>query len=195
MSVFCSKNYSQDAKDAPAPRPNKRRRLEDTAADPGPSSRPNVQKADVNGKTSAPAPLTSTSPLDQFMDVMQPRTKKGPSWANEAKESHPVLPASHSEAMSTSDEPDNNEAVSDLEWMRRRMNLASDSLPDKVFEQSDDEHEVDQSAVPEELQDSTTKTIMQTSRLFLRNLAFSCTEAEIMELFQPFGEVAQVGVP
>jgi multiple RNA-binding domain-containing protein 1 len=79
--------------------------------------------------------------------------------------------------------------------MRRRMNLASDSLPDKVFEQSDDEHEVKPSAVPEELQDSTTQTIMQTSRLFLRNLAFSCTEAEIMELFQPFGEVAQVGVP
>jgi multiple RNA-binding domain-containing protein 1 len=148
------------------------------------------------GKTSAPVPLTSASPLDQFMDVMQPRTKKGPSWANEAKESHPVLPATGPpETTTTSGGPDNNEAVSDLEWMRRRMNLVSDSLPDKVFEQSDDEHKVHQSAVPEECQDSTTKTIMQTSRLFLRNLVFSCTEAELMELFQPFGEVAQVGTP
>lgn len=128
------------------------------------------------------------------MDVMQPRTKKGPSWANEAKESHPALPADPPETTTTSDEPDNNDAVSDLEWMRRRMNLESDSSPDKVFEQSDDEHEVNQSPIPEEHQDSTTKTIMQTSRLFLRNLAFSCTEAEIMELFQPFGEIVQVSI-
>ncbi|KAG1873347.1 hypothetical protein C8R48DRAFT_753415 [Suillus tomentosus] len=177
------------AKDAPAPRPNKRRRLEDIDTDPGPSSRPHAHKADKNGKTSAPVP--STSALDEFMDVMQPHTKKGPSWANEAKESHPALPADPPETTTTSDEPDNNEAVSDLEWMRRRMNLESDSPPDKVFEQSDDEHEVKQSPIPEEHQDSTTKTIMQTSRLFLRNLAFSCTEAEIMELFQPFGEIVQ----
>ncbi|KAG1767362.1 hypothetical protein EV702DRAFT_1203736 [Suillus placidus] len=183
------------AKDAPAPRPNKRRRLEDTAADPGPSSRPHVHKADKNGKPSAPAPSAPGSPLDQFMDVMQPRTKKGPSWANEAKESHPALPAGPPEETTTCDGPDYNEAVSDLEWMRQRMNLVSDSLPDKVFEQSDDEHEVNQSAVPEEYQDLSTKTIMQTSRLFLRNLAFSCTEAEIMELSQPFGEVAQVHIP
>jgi len=182
-------------KDAPAPRPNKRRRLEDTITDPGPSSRPHVHKADKNGKTSVPAPSTSASPLDQFMDVMQPRTKKGPSWANEAKESHPILAVDPLETTTISDGPDNNETVSDLEWMRRRMNLASDSSPDKVFEQSDDEHEVHQSAVPEEHEDSTTKTIMQTSRLFLRNLAFSCTENEIMELFQPFGEVAQVHIP
>ncbi|KAG2051106.1 RNA-binding domain-containing protein [Suillus hirtellus] len=178
------------AKDAPAPRPNKRRRLEDTDTDPGPSSRLHVHKADKNGKTSAPAP--STSALDEFMDVMQPRTKKGPSWANEAKESHPALPAGPLETTTTSDEPDNNEAVSDLEWMRRRMNLESDTSPDKVFEQSDDEHEVNQSPIPEEHQDSITKTIMQTSRLFLRNLTFSCTEVEIMELFQPFGEIVQV---
>ncbi|KAG2067644.1 hypothetical protein BDR04DRAFT_1233274 [Suillus decipiens] len=35
-------------KDAPIPRPNKRRRVEDTTADPGPSSRPHVQKPDKN---------------------------------------------------------------------------------------------------------------------------------------------------
>ncbi|KAG1844228.1 hypothetical protein F4604DRAFT_1807360 [Suillus subluteus] len=76
---------------------------------------------------------------------------------------------------------------------RQRMNLVSDSSLDKVFEQSDDEHQV--GAILEERQDSRTKTIMHTSRLFLRNLAFSCTEAEIMDLFQPFGEIAQVSIP
>ncbi|KAG2133823.1 uncharacterized protein EDB93DRAFT_1173636 [Suillus bovinus] len=179
------------AKNAPTPRPNKRRRLEDTTTDPGPSSRPHVHKVDKNGKASTTVPSTSASSLDQFMDVMQSRTKKGPSWANEAKESHPVLPASSPETTNVSDGPPNNEAISDLEWMKQRMN-ASDSLPDKVFEQSDNEHEVNQSAIPEEHLDSSTKTILQTSRLFLRNLAFSCTEAEIMELFQPFGEVVKV---
>ncbi|OAX34701.1 RNA-binding domain-containing protein, partial [Rhizopogon vinicolor AM-OR11-026] len=131
------------------------------------------------------------------MDVMQPRTKKGPLWANEAKESHPVLPATDPPETDVIPEgPDDNEAISDLEWMRRRMKSVSDASPDKVFEQSDDEHEdVDHSAVPDEPKDPAKDTIMQTSRLFLRNLAFSCTEAELMEQFQPFGEVAQVHIP
>jgi hypothetical protein len=75
------------------------------------------------------------------------------------------------------------------------MNLASESLPDNIFEQLDDEHEVNQSAVLEEHLDSTTKTIMQTSRLFFRKLVYSCTKAESMGLFQSFGEVAQVSIP
>ncbi|KAG2041015.1 hypothetical protein BDR03DRAFT_947957, partial [Suillus americanus] len=192
VSIYFFNIYLQGVKGAPGPRPNKRERLEDIAADPEPPSRPHVHKADKNDKTSAPAPSTSASLLDQFIDDMQPRITKGPSWANEAKESHPVLLADPPETMTISDGPDNNEAVSDLEWMQQRMNLASDSSLDKVFEQSDDEHQV--GVAPEEHQDSTTKTIMQTSRLFLRNLAFSCTETEIMELFQPFGEVAQVHI-
>ncbi|KAG1844243.1 hypothetical protein F4604DRAFT_1960475 [Suillus subluteus] len=189
---FVLQIYLQGVKDALAPRPHKRRRLEDIAANPGPSSRPHVDKANKNGKTSAPAPATSASPLDQFMDVMQPRTKNDPSWANDTKESYPVLPVVSPETMATSDGPDNIETVSDLEWMRQRLNLVSDSSLDKVSEQSDDEHQV--GAIPEEHQDLTTKTIMHMSRLFL-HLAFSCTEAEVMELFQAFVEIAQVHIP
>jgi len=124
------------------------------------------------------------------MDVMQPRTKKGPSWANEAKESHSILPSA--DPSEQPEEPHDNEAISDLEWMRRRMKPL-DAPPDKVFEQSDDEHQ-DDDVVPEEQKDPAKDTIMQTSRLFLRNLAFSCTEAELMELFQPFGELVQVSM-
>ncbi|OJA21434.1 hypothetical protein AZE42_10470 [Rhizopogon vesiculosus] len=73
------------------------------------------------------------------------------------------------------------------------MKSASDASPDKVFEQSGDEHgDVDHSAVPDEPRDLAKDTVMQTSRFFLRNLAFSYTEAELMEQFQPFGEVAQI---
>jgi multiple RNA-binding domain-containing protein 1 len=40
--------------------------------------------------------------------------------------------------------------------------------------------------------DTTKSTILQTSRLFVRNLAFSCTDEELAELFKPFGEISQV---
>lgn len=42
--------------------------------------------------------------------------------------------------------------------------------------------------------DTTKDTILQTSRLFVRNLAFSCTDEELAGLFRPFGEISQVGV-
>ena len=43
-----------------------------------------------------------------------------------------------------------------------------------------------------EAKDDTKETILQTSRLFVRNLAFSCTDEELAELFKPFGEISQV---
>ena len=45
---------------------------------------------------------------------------------------------------------------------------------------------------PEQPQDPTKETILQTSRLFVRNLAFSCTDDELRDLFLPFGEINQV---
>ena len=40
--------------------------------------------------------------------------------------------------------------------------------------------------------DDTKETILQTSRLFVRNLSFSCTDEELADLFKPFGEISQV---
>lgn len=48
--------------------------------------------------------------------------------------------------------------------------------------------------VEEEERDPTKRTILQTSRLFVRNLAFSCTEEELKELFSSVGEVSKVNV-
>lgn len=42
--------------------------------------------------------------------------------------------------------------------------------------------------------DETKNAILETGRLFLRNLAFSCTEDELLELFSPFGQVSQVRI-
>jgi len=41
---------------------------------------------------------------------------------------------------------------------------------------------------------SEEETILESGRLFLRNLAFSVTEEEIRALFEPFGNVAQVHI-
>lgn len=37
--------------------------------------------------------------------------------------------------------------------------------------------------------------ILTTSRLFLRNLAFTCTEADLTALFSPFGSLLSVHLP
>ncbi|OAX31720.1 hypothetical protein K503DRAFT_805836 [Rhizopogon vinicolor AM-OR11-026] len=101
----------EGAKDAPVPRPNKRKCLSDHTADPGPSSRPPVHKTEKSGTTSF---------------------DKGPLWANEAKESHPVLsPTDPPETNTIPEGLDDNEAILNLEWMRRCMKSASDVSPDK----------------------------------------------------------------
>lgn len=117
-----------------------------------------------------------------------------------------------------SDEESKPDAASDMDWLRRHtksaLTLESD---DKVFEQSDSE-----SGEPDEPQaavrlacsffchhyspfysqtnrelppsDPNKAAILETSRLFLRNLAFSCTEDELLQLFTPYGTVSQVRI-
>ncbi|KAL4077970.1 hypothetical protein J3A83DRAFT_4218429 [Scleroderma citrinum] len=178
-------------KDAPAPRPNKRRRI-----DVDQSTVSKEPYMDFKGKKQQVSTETKkTTQLDAFLEVSRPR--KGPSWANEAKESHPVLPhdenhKQHETEVKSQDNRD-NDAISDLEWMKRRMTQQV-SEPE-VFQQDEDEDGTARDeAEPPPMQDKDpmTETILQTARLFLRNLAFSCTDTELHELFRPFGEVEQV---
>ncbi|KAF7294210.1 hypothetical protein HMN09_01149400 [Mycena chlorophos] len=188
------------AKDAPAPRPNKRPRL-----GPSPNDPPD-EKTTRKTKKAAKQKPEADKQFDEFAQVMKPRGTK--SWANEAATAVPVVPKSPSPAPSEDDDEDKmeeddvaeNEAISDLEWMRRRMkdNVAE---AEKAFEQSDDEDEPAPAAKPSEPEpeqppaDNTKETILQTSRLFVRNLAFSCTEQDIQEFFGPFGDITQVHIP
>ncbi|KAH7925005.1 RNA-binding domain-containing protein [Leucogyrophana mollusca] len=192
----------QGAKDAPAPRPNKRRRLEsDPVNNSGPSSQAKGNKLRNRDKSPLQDEHKPPSQLDTFMKVMQPRTKKGPSWANEAEESHPTpIPVPNDTPVEAEPElhpEQDGEEISDLEWMRRRMKqqTISSSDPEKAFHQSDGKQDDTSAKAQPEEKDPVKDTIMQTSRLFLRNLAFSCTEAELLELFQPFGDIAQVHLP
>ena len=64
--------------------------------------------------------------------------------------------------------------------MKQRMSKNVDVV-EKAFEQSDDEGE-EPTELPVE-KDDTKETILQTSRLFVRNLSFSCTDEELAGLF------------
>ncbi|KIJ13743.1 hypothetical protein PAXINDRAFT_170284, partial [Paxillus involutus ATCC 200175] len=191
----------EGTKDAPAPRPNKRRRVDMDEQTTTPPELPQT-KAQKKGKSVSLREPTSNSQLDEFLEVS--RSRKGPSWANEVNTSHPG-PETSAEAVEvpTADEQDQlddvvDETISDLEWMKRRTTQQI-SEPDKAFQQDDDdENQVNSKPeVTEQAQekDPAKETIQQTSRIFLRNLAFSCTDVELLELFQPFGEIAQVHVP
>ncbi|KDR77991.1 hypothetical protein GALMADRAFT_118866 [Galerina marginata CBS 339.88] len=190
-------NITEGAKDAPAPRPHKRRRL-----DPSASDTPHTTDAP---SSSSLGPVTETKAKsdgkrEEFMKVMKP--KKGPTWANEEFVQHPGVPPPTETTKDTEDTQAQG-TLSDLEWMRQRMSKAVD-VEERVFEQSDDEdnpqskkqvEEVVAATEPSPAQDPTKQTILQTSRLFVRNLAFSCTDEELAELFQPFGEISQIHTP
>ncbi|KAJ3567263.1 hypothetical protein NP233_g6476 [Leucocoprinus birnbaumii] len=181
------------SKDAPAPRPNKRPRL-----GPSPTDADTEAKVPASTRKSQidKPKAKSSAQVEEFLEVMQPRTKKGPSWANEARVEQPIPPPEESK----DDPPAHSAAMSDLEWMKQRMSQNVDTT-DRVFEQSDDE---DDSAPKKEEEDKVgpfqtfsfaEETILRTRRLFLRNLAFSCTEADLTELFQPHGQLSQVHIP
>lgn len=179
------------AKDAPAPRPNKRRRLSPT---------PTQNVASTSAPTRKPKDK-ETGQLDEFVQVMNP--KKLPSWANEAQ----AQPEIHV----VEDEEPPPQALSDLDWMKSRVSTALDST-ERAFEQSDDEENGKQreqvrphkstlaapytflqpETVVSQPKDPVRETILQTARLFARNLAYSCTEDELRELFEPFGKLEQV---
>jgi multiple RNA-binding domain-containing protein 1 len=156
------------------------------------------------------------------MDVMQPRNKQGRSWANEAPPDEDTIMADPSSASQSTkpskkdkrkgstnaeDGPDSNEGraegMSDLDWMKSRMRRGiEESKDDKVFHQSDEEDDAmeedsivdERQAVPPQPsdEDQTREAILATSRLFLRNLAFTCTNSDLEEAFKPFGDISQV---
>jgi multiple RNA-binding domain-containing protein 1 len=123
-----------------------------------------------DGKSDKPKDKTA-SQLDEYMEVMQPRTKKGPSWANGAL-SQPTLPNAQpsitnvhpsraklvevaevgGEEEGKEGQEEKDEGISDLDWMRRRMSKNVE-VTERLFEQSDDEvdDEGDAEEVPREV--------------------------------------------
>lgn len=180
------------------PRPNKRPRLEQSTEITSKAEKSPLKKGQEKEKDEGDAQL------DEFMQVMQSRAKKGPSWkdaevpaATASSSSSPTKPeaaAPEDDKGSASDAPRVDEPASDMDWLKRHVKSSLDisESADKQFVQSDDEMEGSAEASKSTPRDEARNTILLTGRLFLRNLAFACTEDELLELFKPFGEVSQV---
>jgi multiple RNA-binding domain-containing protein 1 len=135
VSCLCT---VQGTKDAPPPRPNKRRKLDPSPRDTKPSK---SLPSDVKTKSKLKKSQRDTEEkadgqLDEFMQVMKPRTKKGPSWANEGRVlvSEPVPTTKVDGKEDGEEEKRKDEGISDLDWMK--MHLKGD-LEAKVFEQDE----------------------------------------------------------
>lgn len=135
------------AKDAPAPRPNKKPRFEYPAS----TTLPDAELKSSTSKTEDTKPEKTKSKkeaeLDEFMQVMQPRTKKERTWANNDTDvagpsSHPtadIPPVPESEAAADDEMQEDAVEVDDLEWMRRRMKKSlGEETEEKVFMQDED---------------------------------------------------------
>lgn len=118
-----------------------------------------VDKTEVKGKKAAQ--------LDEFLEVMQPRTKKGRSWANEDNvapnaEIQAESSTAASKVKSKNKAPEDTRQVSedpgqeqqdldDIEWMKRRMTKALDveveAVEEKAFQQDDEDQVMDEAEV------------------------------------------------
>ncbi|KAF7421208.1 Multiple RNA-binding domain-containing protein 1 [Pleurotus ostreatus] len=190
-------------KDAPRPRPNKRPRLDPSPDDDTPSKHIKVREH---------ADSATDDKLEEFLDVMRPRTAKGPLWANDEGKPRPggpiasvepPLPEPIAQSPPREGEAGKDEPLSDLEWMRRRMSSKVD-VAHRAFEQDDEVTEkslneptpaIQVPPSPASPHDVARDTILQTGRLFVRNLTFSCTQEEVETLFKPYGDIAQVHIP
>ncbi|KAJ3863372.1 hypothetical protein EV359DRAFT_73647 [Lentinula novae-zelandiae] len=172
-----SVNIVEGVKDAPKPRPNKRPRIDNTSVEDVPVK----STTKVLGSMAKSEKSKKDSQLDEFLEVMQ--TKKGPSWANgvspEASTSATKLDDS---PLLAEDEPPVEEGLSDMEWMRRRMTETTHTAEQDIKISVRDAN-------------SVREAIFQTSRLFVRNLAFSCSDTDLTTLFGKFGELSQVHIP
>lgn len=80
--------------------------------------------------------------VEEFLEVMKPRTKKGPAWANEErpKDAQP-------QEQPVDNVPTNSTALSDSEWMKQRISRNVDS-EGKAFEQPEEDGNPDRKTSP-----------------------------------------------
>lgn len=186
-------------KDAPAPRPNKRPRIQqlDNASHVvSPSKEKQMTLAKSTKEDSNMDKLS-----EEFMSVMKSR-KQRPAWADGPVPDPQVLQPQQEEK----DGHPADETISDLDWLKSRMRHDIPETQSKAFEQSDDEDEPKDieakgdkgyaatavSDVSIDPEDNTRQTILSTRRLFVRNLTFSCTNEELTQLFGKYGAIEQV---
>ena len=145
---------------------------------------------------------------DRAPEPERPKKRK----AEKAKAAEKEADAATEDGAAKKDHVAENEELSDLEYMRRRMRHRVGGEPEKAFEQSEDEAEPEEEEDEEDEEDEQARRdrerlaeeqrkdqenvdiIMQSGRLFVRNLPFTATEEELETFFATFGPVEQVRV-
>ncbi|KAL1746616.1 hypothetical protein HDZ31DRAFT_62053 [Schizophyllum fasciatum] len=177
-------------------RPRKRRKLDDEE-----QAVPKTPKNDAKKGKDAKDPKKSKQ-LDEYLELTRSRSAKGPAWADGQEAPQPAavpVPDASAEDGDAMEEDAKDEGTSDLDWLKKHMSKGVETAG-RAFEQSDDEDDVQQKSNEpnddaESAEDPTVASIRQTSRLFVRNLAFACTDDDLTELFSPLGALSQVHIP
>ena len=131
------------AKNAPTPRPNKKPRLESEGKHKPEAKSDNVLKKDK--AAGVKEMRKKDEALHEFMQVMQPRTRKERTWANDVADAQSQrgkpgrVESEEDQSGEAQMEEDIVEEVDDLEWMRRRMKKGlRDAESTKAFIQDDE---------------------------------------------------------
>lgn len=92
--------------------------------------------------------------------------------------------------------PEVSDGASDFDWLKARQQRIKENgeKPEPRTEEAAPPPPATQSA-SSAAGDSNTQTILQTGRLFIRNLSYFCTEDELHAAFVKFGEVKEVSIP
>lgn len=174
--------------------------LNDTGADSGPPAKSEPTATAVKAKKKA-----------------KPETVDPPTAAGSAEAEDAEVPR---------DEAVEDEGISDMEYMRRRMKRTLAAAEDEPKEQEEKTWEQDEAEDEGEVEgeveaddgddvgrglgestardrshdevppdDTDAKTVLETGRLFVRNLPYTATTEELDSLFAPHGEVSQVSRP
>ncbi|GJJ68797.1 multiple RNA-binding domain-containing protein 1 [Entomortierella parvispora] len=118
------------------------------------------------------------------------------------------------DAIPTEDTLVNNNEVSDLDWLKSRMAKPAEEASEKPKSDDEADEKKDEETVPapppkiaqeppnrpviisaEEEEEQAKNLIADTGRLFVRNLAYTCTEDDLRKLFEKFGPLSEVHMP
>ncbi|WFD35547.1 Multiple RNA-binding domain-containing protein 1 [Malassezia cuniculi] len=186
-------------------------------------NRQSAEQAEKPKEKSKDKPKSKGASFDEFLAVMAPKLKRKKPEPVPVAPPQDTPPKKKARKPESEPEPEpeaepapsdgvaHNEELSDLEYMRQRMRhkVAGEAPP--VFTQSDDEASENESESEEEdpaaeahraklaeeqrKDEENVDTLMQSGRLFVRNLPYSATEDELEAFFSTYGPVTQVHIP
>lgn len=163
--------------------------------------------------TARPVPIATANEEDdeEYVDLPQKKQEDG-----ESDDEEMMMPLSEFSKPEVENEGEEEEGdnklaadsqVSDMEWLQMRRKLMKENQETGIEEEKEvvkeDEKpkekakktEIEPEQLPPSEEDKNAEKISKTKRLFLRNLLYTISEAELRELFSRYGKLDEVHVP